>query len=125
AQEVCEELGWQQTARSYTSLMNALDRYDHLWMRTLQKRCQILAEEAGGRFFRTDGWVLIGFDGSRTTAPRTISNERAFCAPNYGGSPKAKRRRKKSQGMPRQRVRTRPAHPQEPQAWITMMWHMG
>ena len=125
AQEVCEELGWQQTARSYTSLMNALDRYDHLWMRALQKRCQALAEEAGGRFFRTDGWVLIGFDGSRTTAPRTISNERAFCAPNYGGSRKAKSRKKKSQGMLRQRIRTRPPHPQAPQAWITMLWHMG
>lgn len=125
AQEVCEELGWQQTARSYTSLMNALDRYDHLWMRHLQERCQTLAEEAGGRFFRTDGWVLIGFDGSRTTVPRTISNERAFCAPNYGGSQKAKRRKKKSQGTPRQRIRTRPPHPQAPQAWITMLWHMG
>lgn len=125
AQEVCEEFGWQQTARSYTSLMNALDRYDHLWMRALQNRCQTLAEEAGGRFFRTDGWVLIGFDGSRTTAPRTTSNERAFCAPNYGGSHKAKSRKRKSQGMLRQRIRTRAAHPQAPQAWITMLWHMG
>jgi hypothetical protein len=75
--------------------------------------------------FRIDGWVLIGFDGSRTTAPRTISNERAFCAPNYGKSQKAKSRKKKSQGMLRQRIRTRPPHPQAPQAWITMLWHMG
>jgi hypothetical protein len=125
AQEVCDELGWQQTARSYTSLMNALDRYDHLWMQHLQERCQTLAEQVGGRFFRTDGWVLIGFDGSRTTAPRTISNERAFCAPNYGGSQKAKSRRKKYERTGRQRIRARPAHPQEPQAWITMLWHMG
>jgi hypothetical protein len=44
AQEVCDELGWQQTARSYTSLMNALDRYDQVWMRHLQERCQTLAE---------------------------------------------------------------------------------
>lgn len=125
AQEVCVELGWQQTARSYTSLMNALDRYDQVWMRRMQQRCQTLAEEVGGRFFRTDGWVLIAFDGSRTTAPRTISNERAFCAPNYGGSQKAKSRRKKSQGTRRQRIRERPPQPQGPQAWITMLWHMG
>lgn len=125
AQEVCEALGWQRTAQSYTSLLNALKRYDSLWMRRLQERCQILAEEVGGRFFRTDGWVLIGFDGSRTTAPRTVSNEQALCAPNYGGSQKAKRRKKKSQGMRRQRIRERPPHPQSPQAWITMLWHMG
>ncbi len=125
AQEVCEELSWQRTARSYTSLMNALERYDDLWMRRLQERCQTLAEEAGGRFFRTDDWVLIGFDGSRTTAPRSISNERALCAPNYGGSKKAKSRKKKSQGMPRQRIQEHPRHPQVPQAWITMLWHMG
>lgn len=125
AQEVCEQLGLRQAARSYASLMNALERYDHLWMQRLQQRCQVLAEEVGGRFFRTDGWVLIGFDGSRTTAPRTISNERALCAPDYGGSNKAKHRKKKSAGTPLQRIRTRLAQPQEPQAWITMLWHMG
>ena len=98
AQEVCEELGWKETARSYTSLMNVLDRYDHVWMRRMRSRCQALAEEVGGRFFRTDGWVLIGFDGSRATAPRTISNERAFCAPNYGRGKRAKYGKKKSKG---------------------------
>lgn len=125
AQEVCEELGWKKTARSYTSLMNALDRYDHVWMRRMRSRCQDLAEEVGGRFFRTDGWVLIGFDGSRATAPRTISNERAFCAPNYGRGKRAKYGKKKSKGMRRKRNKQHPPQPQAPQAWITMMWHMG
>lgn len=125
AQEVCEELGWRETARSYTSLMNALERYDHVWMRRMRDRCQALAEEVGGRFFRTDGWVLIGFDGSRATAPRTVSNEQAFCAPNYGRGKRAKYGKKKSKGMRRKRNKERPPHPQAPQAWITMMWHMG
>jgi len=124
AQEVCEELGWRKAARSYTSLMNALERYDHVWMRRMRERCQFLAQEVGGRFFRTDGWVLIGFDGSRATAPRTISNERAFCAPNYGRGKRAKYGKKKSKGMRRKRNKQHPPHPQEPQAWITMMWHM-
>ena len=125
AQEVCEELGWQQTARSYTSLMNALERYDHLWMQRMQDRCQTLAEEVGGRFFRTDGWALIGFDGSRTTAPRTISNEQALCAPNYGHGQTAQRKRKFFQKLGRQRTSEQPRNSQEPQAWITMLWHMG
>jgi hypothetical protein len=125
AWEVCEELGWHKTARSYTSLMNALDRYDDLWMRRLRARCQTLAAQVGGRFFRSGGWVLIGFDGSRATAPRTVSNERALCAPNYGHGPRAKYGKKKSKGLRRQRNKQHPPHPQAPQAWITMMWHMG
>src|ERR1700741_4880680 len=125
AREVCEELRWKQTAMTYTAFMNALDRYDHIWMRCLRKRCQALARQVGGRLFRRDGWVLIGFDGSRATAPRTVSNERAFFAPNYGHGKRAKYGKKKSKGLRRERNRQHPPHPQAPQAWITMMWHMG
>jgi hypothetical protein len=125
AQEVCEGLGWRKGAKSYTSLMNALERYGHVWMREMRGRCQTLAQEVGGRFFRMDDWVLIGFDGSRATAPRTISNEQAFCAPNYGRGKRAKYGKKKSKGLRRKRNKQHPPHPQAPQAWITMMWHMG
>lgn len=123
--EVCEELGWKKTAMTYTAFMNALDRYGGVFTSRLRERYQALAEEAGGRFFRMGDWVLIGFDGSRATAPRTVSNERAFCAPNYGHGKRAKYGKKKSQGLRRQRNKQHPPHPQAPQAWITMMWHMG
>ena len=125
SREICEDLGWTKTAKSYTSFMNALDSYDNVWRSRLRDRCQSLAEQVGGRFFRTSGWVLIGFDGSRATAPRTVSNERAFCAPNYGRGKRAKYGKKKSKGMRRKRNKQHPPHPQAPQAWITMMWHMG
>lgn len=115
----------QHTARSYTSMMNALDRYRDLFSRRLQVRYHQLAEEIGGPFWRIDDWVLMGFDGSRSTAPRTVSNERAFCAPNYGQGKRAKYGKKKSQGMRRKRNQENPPHPQAPQAWITMLWHMG
>jgi hypothetical protein len=125
AKEVCDDLGWTKTAMNYTSFMNALDRYDDVFGPRLRDRFQTLAEEVGGRFFRTGAWVLIGFDGSRATAPRTVSNERAFCAPNYGQGKRAKYGKKKSRGMRRQRNKEQPPHPQAPQAWITMLWHMG
>ena len=124
-QEACEELGMQQVAQSYTSMMNALSRYAHVFAPVLRQRFQALAEEVGGRYFATDDWVLIGFDGSRTTAPRSVSNEQAFCAPNYGQGQRAKYGKKKSKGMRRQRNRDNPPHPQAPQAWITMLWHMS
>jgi hypothetical protein len=125
AREVCEALGWKKTAMTYTAFMNALNRHDNVWMRRLRDRCQALAQQVGGRFFRRDGWVLIGFDGSRTTAPRTVSNERAFCASHYGHGRRAKYGKKKSKGLRRKRNKQHPPHPQAPQAWITMLWHMG
>jgi hypothetical protein len=82
-------------------------------------------EEIGGRFWRMGGWIPVAFDGSRSTAPRTKSNEAAYCAANYGKGSTAKYRRKKSKGMRRKRNEKNQAQPQEPQAWITLMWHMG
>jgi len=125
AQEVCQELGMRQVAQSYTSMMNALHRYEHVFAPVLRERFQALAEEVGDRYFTTDGWVLIGFDGSRATAPRSASNERAFCAPNYGKGKRSKYGKKKSKGMRRKRNLQNPPHPQAPQAWITMLWHMS
>lgn len=123
--EVCEDLGLKKTAMTYPSFMNALDRYGDAFGSCLRKRLQMLAEEIGGQHFRTDGWVLIGFDGSRATTPRTVSNERAFCAPNYGNGKRAKYGKKKSTGLRRERNKQNKPQPQVPQAWITMMWHMG
>ena len=125
SKEVGEDLGLKKMAMTYTSFMNALDRYGHVFVPRLRERYQALAEEAGGQYFRTHGWVLIGFDGSRITAPRSVSNEQAFCAPNYGQGTRAKYGKKKSKGLRRRRNQQHPPHPQAPQAWITMTWHMG
>jgi hypothetical protein len=123
--EVCDELGMKDAAKTYASFMNALDTYADTFSSRLRQRYQTLAEEVGGRFWRHDGWVLIGFDGSRATTPRTVSNEKAFCAPNYGKGTRAKYGKKKSKGMRRKQNKKNKPQPQAPQAWITMMWHMG
>ena len=125
--EVCERLGLKGGAKTYTAFMNALNRHRAIMCDRLRIRHQELAKQIGDKHFRTNKWVLIGFDGSRATAPRTAANELAFCAPNYGKSGKAKTRRnkKKANGRQRQRSSAINAQPQEPQVWITMMWHMG
>jgi hypothetical protein len=125
--EVCRNLKLQKIAKSYTSFMNALATYHGCFQRRMQRRFQLLSEQVAGRFWRNNDWVLIGFDGSRATTPRSQSNEKAFCAPDYGNSSKAKTRKKKAAAKveANQRQRTKPAHPQVPQTWITMMWHMG
>ena len=123
--EVCEELGARDICKTYTSFMNALDTYADTFSSRLRERHQELAEEVAGRFWSDGGWTLIGFDGSRATTPRTASNEKAFCAPNYGKSNSAKYRKRKSKGMRRRQNEKNKPQPQTPQVWITMMWHMG
>ena len=123
--DVCRELKIEKAAKTYTTFINGLDRYRPTFGLRLRERFQTLAEEVGGRFWRDRDWVLIGFDGSRVTTPRTVSNETAFCAPNYGQGKTAKYRRKKSKGMRRRQNEKNPPEPQAPQVWITMMWHMG
>jgi len=123
--EICNDLGLKNIAKTYASFMNALTRYDSMFSENLREQFHSLAEQAGGRFFRNDNWVLMGFDGSRATAPRTVSNEKAFCAPNYGKGVRAKYGKKQSKGMRRKRNQKNKPQPQAPQAWITLMWHMG
>lgn len=123
--EVCEEVGATEIAKTYPTFMNALERYQGCLGRCLDQRFQTLVEQVGGRFWRDDDWVLMGFDGSRASTPRTVSNERAFCAPHHGQGKTAKYRKKKSKGMRRkQNEKNKPAPP-KPQVWITMFWHMG
>jgi hypothetical protein len=105
--------------------MNALDHYQGIIARRLRHRFQEVAAEVAGRFWRDNAWALIGLDGSRVTAPRSVSNEKTFCAPNYGKSDAAKYRKRKTKGMRRRRNEKNKPQPQAPQAWVTMMWHMG
>lgn len=122
--EICEDLGLKQTAKTYTAFMNALGRYSKDFVPVMREQHQMLVEEVGGRSFRTNGWVLMAFDGSRITAPRSIANEQALCAPNYGNGKRAKYGKKKSKGLRRKRNEKNKPNPQAPQAWITMLWHM-
>lgn len=123
--EVCEDLNIENAAKTYTAFINALDRYRETFSLRLGRQFQALAEEVAGRFWRDSDWVLMGFDGSRVTVPRTVSNEKEFCAPNYGKGKTAKYRKKKSKGMRRRKNKKNKPQPQSPQTWITMMWHMG
>jgi hypothetical protein len=110
---------------TYQGFMGALARWTGTLMSLLWARLHELMEEIGGRFWRIDGWLPIAFDGSRSSAPRTKANERAFCAKNYGKGSTAKYRKKKSKGMRRKKNERNKPQPQQPQAWITMLWHMG
>ena len=110
---------------TYQGFMGALATWTPSLMPLLIGLLQKRMAQVGGKFYCVDGYVPIAFDGSRSTAPRTRSNEAAFCAKHYGQGTTAKYRKKKSKGMRRKQNQRHPAQAQEPQVWITMLWHMG
>jgi len=94
----CQTLAGATTLRTYQGMMYALERWTDPLLKILWKVLHQRMKQIGGKFWKTDGWVPIAFDGSRDSAPRTQSNEAAFCAPNRvrGRRPSIERRRRKT-----------------------------
>jgi hypothetical protein len=113
---------------TYQGLMGALVGSTGRILPPLWQRMHALLEEHGGDHWRIGWWVPLAVDGSRIDACRTRSNERAFCAPNYGRSYSAqyRRRKRRRQGRPeRKRRPQKSAAMVKPQVWLTLVWHMG
>jgi hypothetical protein len=110
---------------SYQGFMPALVRWTEPLMDVLWPHLHELMKQIGGEFFEIAGFVPLGFDGAREAAPRTESNEKELCAPNYGKGSTAKYRKKKTKGMRRTKNEKHKPQPQEPQVWSTLIWHMG
>ena len=125
AGESCRTLFGFPALTTYQGFMGALVKWSPMLVRDLVAVVHQRMREIGGRYWRIGGWVPLAFDGSRATAPRTKSNEAAYCAANYGKGKTAKYRKKKTKGMRRRKNEKNPAQPQEPQAWMTLLWHMG
>jgi hypothetical protein len=125
AVECCETILGSAALSTYQGFMGAMVRWTPSFINILWSRLHQKMEEIGGKFWRIGTWVPIAFDGSRSSAPRTVANEKALCATNYGKGKTARYRKKKSKGMRRKANQKNKPQPQEPQAWITMLWHMG
>ncbi len=72
----------------------------------LQQRLQQHMQECGKENWRIGRWLPLAVDGSRVSTPRSIANEKAFCAPNYGKGKTAKYRKKKNKKKRRARNRS-------------------
>jgi hypothetical protein len=121
----CEKMLGGSALGTYQGFLGALTRWTPTFIPLLCLVLQQRMREIGGAFWQIAGFVPIGVDGSRSTAPSTTSNEEAFCARHYGQGQTARYRKKKSTGQRRQRNKANPSRPQEPQAWITLLWHLG
>jgi DDE family transposase len=125
AVECCQLIAGESALSTYQGFMGALVRSTDPILSVLWPVLHIRMQEIAGNLWRIGGWAPIAFDGSRSTAPRSESNEEALCARNYGRGKTAKYRKKKSKGMRRKKNEKNKPQPQEPQAWITMLWHMS
>ena len=125
AVECCQLIAGESALSTYQGFMGALIRWTDPFLSVLWPVLQLRMQEIGGNLWRVNGWVPIAFDGSRSTAPRSKSNEKALCAPHYGHGKTAKYRKKKTKGMRRKNNEQNKPQSQEPQAWITMLWHMS
>lgn len=125
ARSQSQQLLGRAALSTYQGLMGALQTWTATFIPLLQVRIHQLLEEMGGKHLRVARWCAIAVDGSRLSTPRTVSNEAAFCAPNYGRGQTAKYRKKKTTGMRRKKNAQAKAQPQGPQIWVTLLWHIG
>lgn len=108
--------------RTYQGMMRALVRYTGQLLPVVWQRLQMLAEKAFPEQFRIGRWVPLAVDGSRFSTPRTVSNEKAFAAKNFGNGGRGKNRTKWKNKNKRSK---KLCHPVKPQIWLTLIWHMG
>ncbi len=125
AVECCQLIAGNSALTTYQGFLGALLRWTIPFLSVLWPHLHRRMQEIAGDLWRTGDWALIAFDGSRNSAPRSKSNEEALCAPHYGNGQTAKYRQKKSKGLRRKKNEKNKPQPQEPQAWITMLWHMS
>lgn len=119
AMKRCRQLGFTVALTTYQGFMLALTNQLETFMPLLILQLHRQMEEVGGKFFTFAGYVPIAFDGSRNSGPRTESNEAELCSATYG-----KRGKSKAANNNQTSNSKSPAAPQ-PQAWITLLWHMG
>jgi hypothetical protein len=107
---------------TYQGLTNALVHWTGSLLPLIRQRLHSLMEQIGGDYWRIGGWLPLAVDGSRTTTPRTQSNEASFSAAHYGQGRKARSRKK----WKNKKRRSKPLSERvKPQIWLTLLWHMG
>lgn len=124
----------QEPAGSIQAFTKLLRRWTGLLAAALMAvfREQMRVDLAGA--FRVAGWTVFAVDGSRVELPRTKSNEDRYACHSHSPCPAKKRPRRQGKNRPRatyrrrRRCPTRPAVEKKlrsPQAWLTMLWHVG
>lgn len=122
AAKLSQKLFGVLAVQTFQGMVRALVTYGPELIPRLWSRLQTLMEQIAPQHFRIGKWLPLAVDGSRFTTPRTISNEQAFAAKNYGSGKMAKSRAKWKNKKKRSKKLSTPV---KPQIWLTLVWHMG
>ena len=78
---VCMYRSRRRVGASYTGFLDALRKDSDGWVKRITDILRLGVRTAAGLKWRSQGWVLMGVDGSRIDCARTADNEEAFgCA---------------------------------------------
>jgi hypothetical protein len=117
---------------SYQALTGALKTYTGQLLPVLWLRLQSLMADCDDGSWRIGLWLALAVDGSRVGTPRTWKNELRFCKPAVKrGKKKGKKAKKRSRraNQKRRAAARRKSHhnphPESPQMWLTLIWHIG
>lgn len=122
ASQLCQTLLGKVVLKSYQGFTGALTTWTPKLMPLLWVQLQERMEKIGDVHWRIGLWLPLAVDGSRTTTPRTLKNEKALNSPTFGKGKKAKSRKKWKNKRRRSKPLSAPVHPQ---IWLTLLWHMG
>lgn len=130
----------QEPAGSYQAFVKLLRKWTGPLLMTLTICFRQRMQQGDAGEFLTAGFTVFAVDGSRVELPRTASNQQAYCAQNnkqksparqQGRPCKGRNRARKKQRKPakkKQRSRRGRSVQQKldnPNAWLTTMWHVG
>ena len=124
----------QEPAGSYQAFLKMLNK----WTVTLLAAAMIcfrrrMQQGEAGEFL-TAGFAVFAVDGSRVELPRSLSNQQAYCAQKKATAGrrqrKAKNKRKTRSTKKKAKRRSKRGRSVQkkldnPNAWVTTMWHVG
>lgn len=130
----------QEPARSYQAFLKILKRWTAALLAALMVCFRRRMQRGDAGEFLTGGFAAFAVDGSRVELPRTASNQQAYCAQNNKKPPSGKRggqhkgrngrnKKKRKAGGNKRRRSPRGRSVQQkldnPNVWLTTMWHVG
>ena len=130
----------QEPGGSYQAFVKLLRKWTSTLLAALMICFRQRMQQGEAGEFLTGGFAVFAVDGSRVELPRTTSNQQTYCAPKakpkaVAGRPSGRRTgRKKRQSKQRTTRKKQPRSPRgrsvqkkldNPNVWLTTLWHVG
>lgn len=114
----------QQPAGSYQAWTKMLLRWTVLLLAAVARRLRRRMRHTLRGDWKIGDWPVMAVDGSRVELPRTESNQARYC-PKPKPKKKSKKKQKSRQHKSQKQSRATHRKNDNPQIWLTTMWHVG